>query len=203
MDYPTYELEQAALDEGYKYVVGTDEAGRGPGAGPVTAAAVYVPKEAIALLTGKVNDSKKLSAKKREELYDVIVGNCIYGVQEISAEVIDDVNILEATKLAMKMAIEQVEYFDYVLVDGTVELRKKIWCPTQKVIKGDAKSISIAAASIIAKVTRDRTMLKLHEDCPQYGWDKNKGYLTKAHIEAINTYGITEYHRKTFRKVGR
>jgi ribonuclease HII len=96
-----------------------------------------------------------------------------------------------------------VEYYDYILVDGTVDLSKHAYCPIQQVIKGDTKSISIAAASIIAKVTRDRIMVGLHEQCPQYGWDRNKGYLTKEHCLAIETYGITEHHRKTFRKVGR
>ena len=203
MEYPDYKLELDAKSYGYKYVIGTDEAGRGTGAGPVTAAAVWVPEDAIERLAGKVNDSKKLSAKKREALFHLIKDNCVVGVQSVDADVIDSINILEATKLAMKMAIEQIEYFDFILVDGTVDLSKLIWCPTQQVIKGDAKSISIAAASIIAKVTRDRIMVDLHEQCPEYNWLKNKGYLTKEHCLAIETYGITEFHRKTFRKVGR
>ena len=103
----------------------------------------------------------------------------------------------------MKSAIEQIEYYDYVLVDGTVDLRKQIFCPHRQVIGGDAKSISIAAASILAKVTRDRIMEDLHRIYPIYGWDRNKGYLTKEHMEAIIEYGITEYHRATFRKVGK
>jgi ribonuclease HII len=203
MNYPTYELEQAALDEGYKYVIGVDEAGRGPGAGPVTAAAVYVPPEAIEKLAGKVNDSKKLSPKKREELYKLIKENCPFGLQQIEADIIDEINILEATKFAMRLAIENLGYYDYVLVDGTVDLSKAIPCPCQQVIKGDAKSISIAAASIIAKVTRDQTMDVLHAIYPIYGWDTNRGYLTKKHIEAINTYGITEFHRASFKRVGK
>ena len=201
--FPTYELEDQVKSEGFKYVVGTDESGRGPGAGPVVAAAVYIPDEFIPELMGRVNDSKKLTAKRREELYDIIKKNCNYGVQEISAEIIDEINILEATKLAMKSSIEQLEYYDYILIDGTVDLRKLVPYPQKQVIRGDAKSISIAAASIIAKVTRDRIMEDLHTIFPIYSWHKNKGYLTKDHIRAIRQYGITDYHRATFKKVGR
>lgn len=203
MIYPTYEIEEESKALGYKYIVGVDEAGRGPGAGPVVAAAVHVPLEAIPILINKVNDSKKMSAKHREEMYKVIRDSCDYGIQSIDADVIDKINILEATKLAMKSAIEQIEYYDYVLVDGTVDLRKQIFCPHRKVIGGDAKSISIAAASILAKVYRDKVMEDLDIIWPIYGFKKHKGYLTKEHILAIQTYGITEYHRATFRKVGR
>ena len=203
MTLPTYELEEETSKLGYKYIVGVDEAGRGPGAGPVVAAAVHVPLESIPVLLGKVNDSKKMSAKHREEMYKIIRECCDFGIQEIGADVIDDINILESTKLAMKSAIEQIEYYDYVLVDGTVDLRKQIFCPHRQVIGGDAKSISIAAASILAKVTRDRIMEDLDVIWPIYGWRKNKGYLTKEHVLAIQTYGITDYHRATFRKVGK
>ncbi len=203
MIYPTYELENESKGSGYKYIVGVDEAGRGPGAGPVVAAAVHVPEKSIPELLGKVNDSKKMSAKHRDEMYKVIRECCDFGIQEIGADVIDEINILEATKLAMKSAIEQIEYYDYVLVDGTVDLRKQIFCPHRQVIGGDAKSISIAAASVLAKVTRDRIMEDLHRIYPIYGWDRNKGYLTKEHMEAIMRYGITDYHRVTFRKVGK
>jgi len=198
-----YELETAAKQEGYKYVVGIDEAGRGPGAGPVVASAVYIPEEALPVLEGRVHDSKKVSPKKREALYDEIMELCVVGVQEVPASIIDEINILEATKLAMARSVEQIKFFDYLLVDGTVDLSKHILCPQQQVIKGDAKSISIAAASIIAKVYRDRIMLTLHELFPIYGWSSNKGYLTKVHCEAIQTYGITDFHRATFRKVGK
>lgn len=203
MIYPTYELEEESKSLGYKYIVGVDEAGRGPGAGPVVAAAVHVPLEAIPLLVGKVNDSKKMSVKHRDELYKVIRDCCDFGIQAIEANIIDEINILQATKLAMKSAIEQIEYFDYILVDGTVDLRKQIFCPHRQVIGGDAKSISIAAASVLAKVTRDRIMEDLDAIWPIYGWRKNKGYLTKEHMTAIQTYGITDYHRATFRKVGK
>jgi len=204
MSFPDYSVEDEVSSLGYKYVVGTDEAGRGSGSGPVVAAAVNIPKEHRPLFINKVNDSKKLSPKKREELFDLIMQNCMVGVQDISPEIIDKINILEATKLAMRSSIEQLGYFDYILIDGTVDLSKYIKdCPMQKIIRGDSKSVSIAAASIIAKVTRDRIMLRLHEEWPIYSWDKNKGYLTKDHIDAINTYGITKYHRQSFKKVGR
>lgn len=204
MEYPTYDMEMELTSLGFNYIAGVDEAGRGPGAGPVVAAAVYVPPEVVPSLAGRVNDSKKLTHKKREELFSLIKDSCPHGVQEIGADIIDDVNILEATKIAMRNAVQQLEYFDYVLVDGTVDLSKHlIGVPFQKVIKGDAKSISIAAASVIAKVTRDRIMLDLHKIFPVYGWDRNKGYLTKEHIDAIKTYGITDYHRVSFKKVGK
>ena len=201
--FPTYELEDKAKYMGYKFVVGVDEAGRGPGAGPVVAAAVHIPDESMPKLVGRVNDSKKVSPKRREQMYELVRSCCNYGVQEISAKIIDEINILEATKMAMKSSIEQLEYFDYILIDGTVDLTKHVPFPQQQVIKGDAKSISIAAASIIDKVTRDRIMDDLHSIHPIYGWDTNRGYLTRKHIEAIKTYGITEYHRVSFKRVGR
>lgn len=201
MEFPDYSLEEQAKSLGYKYIVGTDEAGRGCGVADVVAAAVYIPEKALPELIGQVNDSKKLTPKRRESLFEVIMSLCSVGVQKIGPEVIDDINILEATKLAMRSAIEQLEYYDYVLVDGTVDLSKHFWCPTQQVIKGDTKSISIAAASIVAKVTRDRIMLELHDKFPLYNWKKNKGYLTKEHIEAIKLYGPTNFHRLTFSKV--
>jgi ribonuclease HII len=201
--FPTYELEDKAKYMGYKFIVGVDEAGRGPGAGPVVAAAVHIPDESMPKLVGRVNDSKKVSPKRREQMYELVRSCCNYGVQEVSAKVIDEINILEATKMAMKSSVEQLEYFDYILIDGTVDLTKHVLFPQQQVIKGDAKSISIAAASIIAKVTRDRIMDDLHEMHPIYGWDTNRGYLTRKHIDAIKTYGITEYHRASFKRVGR
>lgn len=203
MNYPTYEIEDQAKRLGAKYVVGVDEAGRGPGAGPVVAAAVYIPNEFIPELVGRVNDSKKMTAKRREEVFPIIKEYCSYGVQAIEADVIDDINILEATKLAMKSAIEQIEYYDYILIDGTVNLTDHIICRQEQIIKGDTKSISIAAASILAKVTRDKIMETLHIIFPIYSWNHNKGYLTKDHIEAIKTYGITDFHRATFKKVGK
>jgi ribonuclease HII len=202
MEYPTYELEEEAHDLGYKYVVGVDEAGRGPGAGPVVAAAVCIPDEALPELLGKVNDSKKMTPKRREKMYDYITEHCSFGVQDIGADVIDEVNILEATKAAMRSAVEQLEYYDYVLVDGTVDLTKHlIGLPLQKVIKGDAKSVSIAAASVVAKVTRDRIMIELDKSWGIYNFKKNKGYLVPEHIEALKLYGPCIHHRLTFKKV--
>lgn len=201
MIYPTYELEGIARSKGAKYVVGTDEAGRGCGAGPVVAAAVHIPEEAVPQFIDKVNDSKKMTAKRREEMYLVIKEHCNVGVQAIEAEVVDDINILEATKLAMKSSIEQLEYFDYILIDGTVDLSKQIVCSQEQVIKGDAKSVSIAAASIIAKVTRDRIMDDVHNIYTIYNFKKNKGYLVPEHVEALKTYGPCEFHRLTFNKV--
>ena len=202
--YPTYEIESLLMEqEGFKFVVGTDEAGRGSLAGPVVAAAVHIPLEVVSELLGKVNDSKKIRPKRREELCELIKATCSYGIQDISAEIIDEINILEATKLAMKSSVEQLEYFDYILIDGTVDLKKHIICPQKQVIKGDALSLSIAAASILAKVTRDRMMLDLHELFPIYGFDEHKGYGTKKHIEAIQLYGASDYHRFSFRKVGK
>lgn len=203
MEYPTYDIELRLKEKNYKYIVGVDEAGRGPGAGPVVAGAVYIPDEVVPELLGKVNDSKKLTPKKRENLYDFIVENCKFGSCPINADVIDDINILQATKLAMQIAIDQIDVYDFILIDGTVDMKKHVVVPQENIIKGDAKSISIAAASVIAKVTRDRIMDQLHEIFPIYGWDKNKGYLTKKHIEAIKTYGITSYHRASFKKVGK
>ena len=204
MEYPTYDIEMELTTLGFNYIVGVDEAGRGPGAGPVVAAAVYVPPDVVPVLAGRVNDSKKLTHKRRVELYQEIKDTCCWASQSIDADIIDDINILEATKIAMRNAVEGLEYYDYVLVDGTVDLTKHLkGVPTQKVIKGDAKSISIAAASVIAKVTRDQIMLDLHKIFPVYGWEKNKGYLTKEHIDAIKTYGITDYHRASFKKVGK
>lgn len=203
MEFPTYDIEEEIRSTGYKYIVGVDEAGRGPGAGPVVAAAVNIPLEIVPELLGKVNDSKKLTAKKRDVLYDFITENCIWGMHSIDADIIDEINILESTKVAMQAAVHQISSYDFILIDGTVDMKKLLPIPQKNVIKGDALSISIAAASVVAKVSRDRMMAILHEIFPIYGWDKNKGYLTKKHIEAIQKYGITEFHRASFKKVGR
>jgi len=203
MEFPTYNIEEKTRSAGYKYIVGVDEAGRGPGAGPVVAAAVNIPLEVVPELLGKVNDSKKLTYKKRIELDSFIREHCAYGAHTVDADIIDEINILEATKLAMQVAVDQINSYDFVLIDGTVDLKKHILVPQANIIKGDALSVSIAAASVIAKVTRDFIMEQLHEVFPIYKWNKNKGYLTKEHIEAINKYGITPYHRASFRKVGK
>lgn len=197
---PGYFLERAVIDRGYNFVAGVDEAGRGPGAGPVVASAVRIPRSYVdELLEVGIDDSKRLSETRREALYDEIIKTCDYGIGIINNDIIDEINVLEATKLAMIKAINDLRLCDYVLVDGNVVL--KITFEQEQIIKGDAQSISIAAASIIAKVTRDRIMYDLHDVFPIYSWDTNKGYLTKKHMAAINKYGVTEYHRLSFKRV--
>lgn len=213
------------------FLVGTDEAGRGPAAGGVFAAAVHINNFEIAKDLAKLNDSKKLTAKVREELYDVILNNTINSVVCVEVEDIEKYNILNCSLRAMKLSCEDVinksqcfqkklqghtEFISgsqkreipnqvqgdntlLTIVDGN-KLIKNYYYPQQYIIKGDSKSASIAAASILAKVTRDRYMQKLHEEYPQYNWAKNAGYLTKEHTEAIKKYGITKYHRKSFLK---
>ncbi len=198
--FANYEIEDKIKLMGYNHIVGIDEAGRGPLSGPVTAAAVRIPDECIPKLYGKVKDSKKLSAKKRDELYDIITTTCDVGVGIVSNNLVDDVNVLEATKIAMKKALRDVNNKDFVIVDGTVVLNN-IDIPQTQIIKGDLKSISIAAASIVAKVVRDEIMKALHNEFPIYDWAKNKGYGTARHIEALRIYGPCKYHRFSFNKV--
>ena len=197
MKFPTYEIEDEIKRLGYVNIAGVDEVARGTLVGSVVAAAVIIPNQFISKLMYKVNDSKKLSAGKRDELYDLITNNCDYGIGIISNEIIDEINIFNATKLAMKLALDELGIADYALIDGNVVL-DDLGFPQQSVIKGDNKSISIASASIIAKVTKDRIMNELHKEWPQYLWCNNKGYGTEKHIEAIKKYGITPYHRKSF-----
>ena len=183
-------------------ILGVDEAGRGPLAGPVVAAAVKIHQYHD--FFEMINDSKKLSEKKREELFDKILTYCDVGVGIASVEEIDEVNILEATFIAMNRAIEDVTKnsdvtFDTVLVDGN-KLIKKYDGKQEFLVKGDAKSLSIAAASIIAKVTRDRIMLKFAEIYPEYHFEKHKGYGTKLHREILLEKGVLPIHRKTFLK---
>ena len=198
--FPTYEFEDMLKEKGYSYIAGVDEAGRGPGAGPVVAGAVRIPDAYLSTFLGKVKDSKKMTASRREEMYDMITRICDYGVGVIDHRIIDEINILEATKLAMRKAVNDLEFVDHVLVDGTVDI-KGLDVPQQQVIKGDNLSVSIAAASVVAKVTRDEIMMNLHYVYPIYNWIKNKGYLTKEHIEMLKLYGASEFHRKSFRKV--
>lgn len=189
------EIEESLYEKGYKLVCGVDEAGRGPLCGPVVAAAVILkPGQMI----DGVNDSKKISEKKREKLYEDIMANALaVGVGMSDVDVIEDVNILNATKLAMKQAISNLKIQpEYVLIDGNQMI--DITIDAQTVVSGDAKSESIAAASIIAKVTRDRMLLEWDKEYPEYGFAKHKGYGTKAHIEAIGKYGLTPLHRKSF-----
>ena len=188
------EYENELYQKGIELVAGVDEVGRGPLVGPVVCACVILPKD---YFNEEINDSKKISEKKREKLYDTIMKDAIsVGIGMSSEKVIDEVNILEATKLAMKEAINNSKIKpQHVLIDA---VKLDIDIPSTSIIKGDAKSQSIAAASIIAKVTRDRMMDELDEKYPQYLFKKNKGYGTKAHIEAIRQYGIIKEHRKTF-----
>ena len=208
-----------------KLVCGIDEVGRGPLAGPVVAACVHIPDEHINQpIWDQINDSKKLSSKKREQLFDPIKKHSIFGIAEANVEKIDRLNIHHATLLAMKRAYENmIEQSSFprkressfnnmdprfrennikvqdnilALIDG--KFAPVLPCKTQTVIKGDATSLSIAAASILAKVTRDRMMANLHEEFSQYSWDRNAGYGTKAHMEGLNKYGLTPHHRLSF-----
>jgi len=198
MNYATYDIESEILGEGLAtHIAGVDEVGRGALASCVVAAAVRIPEDIISQLLFLVKDSKKLSAKKREQLYPVIMSTCDVGVGVVSNETIDEINILESTKLAMHEAIRNLKQVNYVLIDGTVKI-KDLMIPQRQIIKGDEKSISIAAASIVAKVLRDRIMLDLHDEYPMYGFDKNMGYGTKAHMFMIQDVGPCPYHRTTF-----
>ena len=181
-----------------KLIAGVDEAGRGPLAGPVVCACVIMPMESEKIIEG-VNDSKKLSAKKREELFDKIVDIAIsYSIVEIDEKKIDEINILQATKLGMKRAVENLKVMpDLVLVDA---VKIDVALPQENIIKGDALSYNIAAASILAKVYRDKLMENLDKKYPEYNLAKHKGYGTKAHIEALKKYGKCEIHRETFIK---
>jgi ribonuclease HII len=190
---PDYALEEAIRG----HVAGVDEAGRGPWAGPVVAAAVILRKKEI---PSGLRDSKKLSAKKREALFPIIMQQAWVGIGVSEVEEIDRMNILEATLLAMRRAVAALPVSpDKVLVDGNVMPRLN--CPTETIIGGDDKSLSIAAASIVAKVTRDNIMAKLHHDYPQFGWLKNAGYGTADHIAALNQHGPTPLHRKSFKPI--
>ena len=191
------EIENERRKKGYKYIAGVDEAGRGPLAGPVYAAAVILPEGTF--IEG-INDSKKLSEKKREELFDVICEKAsAYCIAEVSHTRIDEINILNATFEAMNKAVNGLNIRpDYVLIDGN--RIKGMEIPHETVVKGDAKSISIAAASILAKVSRDRVMYEMAKQYPLYGFDKHKGYGTKAHCDAILKYGACEIHRRSFLK---
>ena len=194
---PTYEIEEKMSAEGYNAVCGIDEAGRGPLSGPVCAAAVILPR---GLIIEGLNDSKKLTAKKREKLFDIIIQNAIaYGIGLASPEEIDAINILNADMLAMKRAIEALQTpADFALVDGNIA--RDLPIPAMPVIKGDALSYSIAAASVLAKVTRDRLCLEDDKNYPEYGFAKHKGYGTKDHMDALRRLGPSPIHRKTFLK---
>lgn len=190
-----WELENEIYAEGFDLICGVDEAGRGPLAGPVCAAAVILPRD---IEIAGLNDSKKLTDKKRETLYDVICENALtYGIAFASVEEIESINILNAAMLAMNRAIEMLEPRPQLaLIDGN--RNSAINIPSRCVIKGDAKCADIAAASILAKVTRDRYMLEMAEKYPEYHFEKHKGYGTKLHYEALREYGPSEIHRPSF-----
>lgn len=195
MDWFAY--ERKAVSAGHSLICGIDEAGRGPLAGPVYAAAVILPMDCE--IEG-LNDSKKVSEKKREQLFDVILEKAVaYGIGSASAEEIDAINILQATFLAMERAVAALQQpADWALVDGN--RMPPLPIPGETVVKGDAQCASIAAASILAKVSRDRVLRELDLKYPQYGFAKHKGYGTKAHYEAIKRFGVLSEHRKTFLK---
>lgn len=198
---PDFSFEEAAKAG---ICCGMDEAGRAPLAGPVTAACVYVPPAARTLpFWDKVRDSKKISKKIREELYEPIREHCAFGIVHVEPSEIDDVNIHHASLIAMARAqMVMSKTFgivpDMALVDGKF-VPQNLPCPAQALIGGDDRSKSIAAASILAKVTRDRLMCALHEEFPHYGWDRNAGYPTALHRDAIKIHGITIHHRRSFR----
>ena len=198
-----YYYEEKLMNKGYKIICGVDEAGRGPLAGPVCAAAVILPPYFSYELYG-INDSKKLTPKRREKLYDKIVKLALdYAVELVSEKVIDKINILNATMLCMKNAVEKLNSKpNLALIDGnrSPELNS---IPTFSLVKGDSISASIAAASILAKVSRDRYMIKISEKYPQYNFDKNKGYGTMDHVTKIKKYGTCDIHRYSFvKKIG-
>ena len=192
-----WQYEKELFNEGYNIIAGVDEVGRGPLIGPVVTACVVLPKNFK--LEG-LTDSKKISEKKREIFYEYIINNCIaYGVGECSPEEIDKYNILEATKIAMKRAIDKVNKkinLDYVLIDGNMKFNFDY--KYKSIVKGDYKSISISAASIVAKVTRDRMLIELDKKYPIYGFKNHKGYPTKKHLDAIKKYGLIDGYRMSY-----
>lgn len=194
---PNFDYENARYAEGYTAVCGTDEAGRGPLCGPVVAAAVILPRN---IEIEGLNDSKKLTEKKREKLFDIIKDKAIaYAIAEASPAEIDEINILNASMLAMRRAVAALQVkADFALIDGNCSRGFEI--PTETVVKGDAKSASIAAASILAKVTRDRQCAELDKLYPEYGIAKHKGYPTKDHMDAVRKYGPAPIYRMSFLK---
>lgn len=191
-DNPDFSIENIS---GYEFVAGLDEAGRGPLCGPVVAAAVMFPDRNIDIPV-VIRDSKQMTKRQRADAFNWIINNTIWAVAECSPSEIDDINILWASMLAMRRAVAKLSAQpQYCLVDGN-RVPDAIF--GQSVVKGDAKSLSIAAASIIAKETRDKIMADLSKQFPQYGWDKNAGYPTKSHLQAIEKYGINQHYRKSF-----
>ena len=198
MDGPDFTFEASLMGHGYPLIAGVDEVGRGPLAGPVTAAAVILDPSNI---PQGLNDSKKLSAKRRENLYDLILKSATVSVAHVSVEEIDRINILQASLLAMRNAVAALNPQPaHLLIDGN-RVPDPINIPAQPIVKGDGKSLSIAAASIVAKTVRDRLMAELSLQNPGYGWEKNAGYPSKQHILALQRLGVTPHHRRSFRPV--
>ncbi len=193
-----WEFENKAREKGFSIIAGIDEAGRGPLAGPVVSASVILPED---FTNTDIKDSKKLTEKKRETLFNIIVSQSVStGIGIVGHEEIDQINILQASLLSMAKAVKDLDCSpDYLLIDGKFTITSNF--PQKAIIKGDSLSISIAAASIVAKVTRDRIMKKYHEEYPQYGFSKHKGYPTKAHKEAVKEFGPCPIHRRTFKGV--
>ncbi|MDU8911389.1 ribonuclease HII [Aestuariicoccus sp. MJ-SS9] len=195
---PDFAFEEALHARGLTRIAGVDEVGRGPLAGPVVAAAVVLNPAAI---PQGLNDSKKLTLKQRETLCDLVRASAEVGIGEASVEEIDEINILQASHLAMRRAVAALPHRpDHLLVDGN-RLPRDLPCPATPVIKGDARSHSIAAASIVAKIWRDRIMWDLAQHYPGYGWETNMGYPSKSHRSALQNLGVTPHHRRSFKPV--
>jgi ribonuclease HII len=194
---PDFTFEEDLISRGALCVAGVDEVGRGPLAGPVTAAAVILDP---ANIPDGLNDSKALSRKKREALEPLIFANAEVSIAHATVEEIDEINILRASHLAMERAIAGLSRVDHALIDGNMIPRGLI-IPATTIIKGDARSVSIAAASIVAKICRDRIMVELAQQYPGYGWDTNAGYGSKSHISALQSLGVTPHHRRSFKPV--
>jgi len=192
-----YELETELRSSGHSIIAGVDEVGRGPWAGPVTACAVILDPDNI---PDGLNDSKKLTAKRREDLFDQIMAAAQVSCVHVSVEEIDQINILQATFRAMERAVAGLPVPDHILIDGN-KIPPNLPSPASAIIKGDGKSVSIAAASIIAKVTRDRLMLDLSNSHPGYGWETNAGYGTKMHQSGLLNHGVTPHHRRSFKPI--
>ena len=202
MNYPNLKEERKLWKKGYRRVVGLDEAGRGPLSGPVVAAAVLIQNTKYKIQNTKIRDSKKLSVKKREDFYKILTRHTTikWGIGIVSEKVIDKINILEATKLAMVKAIKKLKRKpDFLLLDGNFKIDTSIL--QKSVVKGDEKVFSCACASILAKVYRDRIMQRYNKKYPKYGFDLHKGYPTKSHLKMLKKCGPCKIHRKSFRPV--
>lgn len=198
MSLPDFTLEAEALARGARYVIGVDEVGRGPLCGPVTAAAVRLDP---ARIPAGLNDSKKLTAARRAALFDIIMAEAEVSVAHASVAEIDQINILHASHLAMRRAVAGLaDAPDFALIDGHI-IPPGLPCPAQAVVKGDGRALSIAAASIVAKVVRDRLMVDLAQQHPGYDWEKNAGYPTKDHLNALRILGVTPHHRRSFKPI--